>query len=369
MRRPWAFILLGVLVACGPETRAGAQAFAVPALLKAAREAQRVGGIDASLLVVPSGRPIAFRGPPAEPGPVLHGEKDALCIVPAFKEGKPSAFFVTEVWDAHPTPWVQPVYVVRTSAPMPLLRVFNVDDRSTFYSPFWEEVIATVPDDADPEQFASSQAVLSGATLVRRARLFFYPIVTEAGVELAGSPAVVRPYSLQPVTTLVPVMKARVDGASVSYLQIATERFSMSDQLPTESVIYDFVSNAQTEPFALPPVLASTAKTEALSRRVRVYLPAQARAFLPAGWEELGQLLAVKGFTATEVGAPELDPAIARDYALRVASDPACFSKPALFPQGCRWLDSQAALRADRRLTFEPTQTVISVLEVDLKAP
>ena len=96
------------------------------------------------------------------------------------------------------------------------------------------------------------------------------------------------------------------------------------------------------------PVLQAGAPTfGSLWRNYLVALPSSAAVFVPAAFPALRSQIQSQGLIQVpDVGALTGADPRAKDYALRVALNSSCFADDAGFPDGCTWLDSQAAVEA-----------------------
>lgn len=306
-----------------------------------------LGGWLPRELLVEGGLPLLFV-PGAQAG--SHG----LTLWPAVTGGGAASFVITEIWENHPEPWVQPVWAPRDSGGRPVsgaLNVFPVGEKSTFYSPFWraEELLT---EQVDENTYRSSRDVLSGKFKRRSGTIVLCPIVP-AGTGFADDgngtlhPMTHAPVTLKPVPPEPPhpgwlprdLGVGWVDGAHVSYYDFGDDHAPADEQDLREATAYFFVKTAGARPLPLAAVLPANALRNSLVRRVDVVLPAGAAPFVPAERGKLKTLLEGRDLTVPAA------PAGFGDYALRVAADPACFSA-ANFPAACDWLDTPARLEA-----------------------
>ena len=91
-----------------------AQSWATPRLVAGAKAGKEVAGFQATTLITLATTQAPFRGEGYEEPPFV-STNDALSVLPAFKQGKPEAYVVMEVWENYPDPWVQPIYIWLTS--------------------------------------------------------------------------------------------------------------------------------------------------------------------------------------------------------------------------------------------------------------
>ncbi len=377
MTRLWASLGCTVLlVACAPERGDRAWTWTVRDYLPCAQAGCSWGGFEVRALVA-GDEPIAWRAPPHEAVAAVNQGGTGLVVQPAFSEGEPAAFVLTEIWDAHPTPWVQPAYVLVTAwdATAPAskrlpgsLSVFPVGVESSFYTPFWRLVWAVVPEGTAADAVRSAGDVLRVATSLHPGPLVTCSVVPEdtALAKAAAEAAPRRPLSGEPVSARS-LRQAWVDGRKVSYLELGASNFTSTPaELVTEVPIFVFVTRgadgARSEA-GLPPVLADRPLRESLARRVDVVLGPELAVFVPAPLSELRASLVEKGVSAPPAAAA-IPADVARAFALRVASDARCFGDAAQFPGGCTWLDSQAAIEAlpgERRVRTGALVTAVTL--------
>lgn len=359
-------VALGLLWACdsGPPARA-AKVWTVQDFVEKANKLDAkglpldFGGWRPEELVVEAGQPLLF------PTGTQSGPR-GLTLFPAVAAGKAAAFVITEIWQDHPTPWVQPVWMPRDEAGRPLdgvNNVFPVGIDSTFYSPFWraEELLTEQLSDTT---YRSARDVLSARPTRRSGSIIFCPFAPgDTGFADDGSgtkdPMTLTLATLKPAPPLVhpgwlplKLSEGWVDGQPVLYFDFGLDHAPADEQTLAEAPAYFFVRQAGDRPLPLAAVLPPDALRHALIRRVDVVLPPGAAPFVPPGRAALRALLLARDPSLT---VPELvDPALDAfpQLVLRVAANPACFSAPG-FPADCDWLDSPArleALRSDLRL-------------------
>lgn len=334
-------------VACGPSTVPKAEAWTTREFLKKSTTDALFGGIPTRRLGVNEGAVIPWREKPFEAQDSVQLSGRGLPVWPAFADGKTASMLITEIWQNHPTPWVQPVYQFRTDGkPRPDLRgIFAVGVDSTFYTPFWRAEWAAVGADTGSEAFTSVTSVLDSKVAVTRGAMVVCPIVpNDVLLASADGTTAVRPLTGEPVPSVTRA-EAWVDGTVVNYLGVGINRQTVTENaLPIETPMYFFV-RADGQGYSLPPILPADPTKHSLHRRYNVVLPSSAGVFVPPVRTELRQLLADEG-----APVPAADPLIAeetsRPYLLRVATNPSCFTKAAEFPSSCHWLDSQVALEA-----------------------
>ncbi len=377
MRTPLAAVLLAGLAACDVAAtglRSGFWPLRFWAEEAKGQEAfVNEYGIPARDIVTPAGEPLPFLSDPFGPAEVRQrADHDGLNVVPGYSEGKPAAYLTAEVWMDWPPIWVQPLYlpVSEWDAAAPgskllpgALPVFSVGERSTFYSPFWVVYYAVVPPGTDPGTLKTSKAVLDVASALHRGPTKTCSIVPEGllAAVAEGATAPVHPFTggeIQPVR----LGAAWADGIRVSVLDFGVDRFEYDEGGIVEETPFFALSVAAVDGRKMLPVpkVGATApfksgrKGRAPGNRPafgslwRIYtalVPPTAGVFVPSSLPALRQrVLDVGGVTVPAIAREiEARPDV-RDYLLRVALKPACFSDPASFPHGCDFLDSQEAV-------------------------
>lgn len=335
--------LLVLLVGCNGAVPAPPKAkfWTIKTFVDEQGTAKRIGGWAAEDLLVKEGAPLRFQN-----GNQLRGW--GLPLFPGVSEGKVFTFTITEVWQAHPAPWVQPVWLPAFAKERRNLEagaVFPVGLESTFYSPFWEATFVLGPEPADGG-FRDSRSVLAaGSTLVRGDHVLcpFVPEV-DGGVVLAAAEALpdggTRP--LDPVT-LTEVRQRQlqagwVDGRLISYLDFGNDKAPTEGQTVIEETGYFFVRELSVP--AAPPLQASAVLPvdpvhHALVRRVDVEFPKTGCIYLPPGTGVPESQREPE--TCSFSGPPA-------DFAFRVIKDQRCFADGGF--ADCVWLDSVAAIEA-----------------------
>lgn len=317
------------------------------------------GGFNTSRLAVQASEPVPWR-------PGATATRDAVVVHPAYEGGAPAAYVVTEVWEAHPDLWVQPVYQFVSSfdATDPGARhtgadgVFGVGTDSTFYSPFWRlwwaEPAGAIGPFTDVRQISRFP--------MHRGAIVLCPIVPD-GVGLSGA---THPLTGAPLQD-VPIGRAWANGARVEYLNLGVNRQLVEgdvDGVVRTAPMYFFafmnVDGTRTL-LELPAVLTAGAREHAYVRRVDAVLAGEA-VFVPAGHPLRAPL---EGRVSMPSPDPAISAAVANAHLLRVAKSGACFASAATFPSGCEWLDSESAVRqhfaADRLLETNVTLTATAV--------
>jgi hypothetical protein len=307
------------------------------------------GGWAPSQLLVTEGQTIPFTTR-------VQGAFEGLTVFPGVSDGRAVGFVINDIWQDHPEPWVQPVYVPDpepTDGGIP--SVFPVGLDSTFYSPWWR--MELVPLEAsEAAGFTSAQWVLERKAARGTGPLVLCPIVPTADFDVAAE---VKEGPTHPLTRRAlksPEHRtAFVDGARVSYLGFGPGRAPSNGQRLVESDLFVFVKDGKPLPVAA--VLPPAARARGFLRRVEVEVPAGAGFFVPSNRADL----------LDEVLAPLAPPVAAsldsfQEYALRLARDPACFSS-AGFPDTCDWLDSPEKVRALPSTTRREVQLSAAVLD------
>jgi hypothetical protein len=289
-----------------------------------------------------------------------------------FLEGKPAAYVATDFWYDRDEVWVQPVWIPVTAwdPQRPFAHVipksnwiFSVGPGSAFYSPYWRFEFVEVPEDTQPNQLRSAADVLNASKGIHDGALWIFSLLPlDVRVSAPAGADPVRPLNgdaLMPVK----LRQGWVEGQLWGVFDYGLDLFTTHGaDVVDETPIYRFVTalpDGGEDPIDVPevggvgapysgagPKLQDGAPTfGGLWRLYDVALPSSAAVFVPPSLPEMRQRLTAQG----AVQVPELPDAVgsdprAGDYALRVAVDGACFDGG--FPDGCTWLDSQAALEA-----------------------
>ncbi len=280
-----------------------------------------------------------------------------LKVQPAWGDGAPLGYVVTEIWQNHPDVWVQPVYNLGATQTETL---FGVDTQSTFYSPFWRAWLVNAPDRGSDYTHVNEINTLP----MTKGPMVVCPIVPEG----------VRPN--RPVD--VAVGHAYVNGAVREYLSFGAERQVAEpyeggelDGVVRPAELYLFARPATDGGRELlrelPVVLPQDAFHHAYVRRVDLVLDREA-VFVPAGdTTGLREKLKGLGVHVPDVSA-SIDPAIAELHRGHVALDGGCFEPAAGFPASCEWLDSQAAIE-DRVPAFRHVETDVTLTANPVRLP
>lgn len=314
------------------------------------------GGFLPSELMSLEGAPLRFQ-------PGIQEGGNGLILLPAVADRAVASFIITDIWQNHPEPWVQPVWVPldeNGAAVEGVSNVFPVDVDSTFYSPFWRAELLFTPG-LTPTTFRSGREVLNANVERRSGAIILCPIMPE-GTGIAGDASGAKePITLKPVKVPQTTTRAWVDGRAVAYFGVGIDRVQADGQNLREELAYFFVSAAGQRPLPLAAVLPSEPTRNSLVRRVDIVIPKGAAPFVPSNRPELKALL-----EAREVSVPVVNVALDAfpEFALRVATNPACFEDPA-FPTACDWLDTPArldSLPVDQRIVQDVQLAIGAVL-------
>jgi hypothetical protein len=357
-------VLLGLLAGCTapPESASSVgkvwavQAFVARHAAAAPNQNLAFGGWAPADLVTAPDAGLLFT-----PGRV-QAEGFGLTVFPGVSEGAPLGFIISDIWENHPAPWVQPVYTPVTPdgrrAVFGADVVFPVGAASTFYSPWWDQRLVPVDGGVDSpsrEFFRSAKEALDQPHHTNGV-LLLCPIVSLGDGGLVTVAAALEPLSdggapepvvRHPVTgtrlAAPGLARAWVDGTLIRYLRLGPNRGSSEGQQLIESPMYVFTVGSA--PLLTAAVLPPGAASRGFVRRWDVPLPASAGIFVPADRPEWRDALlrrrpdaGVEPYVGTraDAGAGEF-----HEYGLRVARDKQCFDAPN-FPAACTWLDSEA---------------------------
>jgi hypothetical protein len=386
LRAALAAGLLLLAVACG----SSGQGYEPPHIwtLSQVREVSftegSIAGVPATEWVTPRGKPIPQWAPPFSETPLLQSaEQDGLNVLSAFSEGRPAAYAVAEVWEHVPEVWVQPWYVLVTqyepSNPMQYrlkdsLPLVDIEEKSLFYSPFWELIYVVVPEGTAPDKYTSATALMSGKLPMHHGGGLLAPLaptdVLPAVPESRTGP--IRPLTGEAVGS-ARTGEAWLRGERVPYLSFGSNNFTWSNEAQTgrmglidETAIYIFAragADGQPTPLGLPAVIGTgphgsgraarvsatgVPQFGALTRPHLALLPTSAGPFVPSTLGLLKDTLRREGGLNVVDVHPDIEARVdAKDYVLRVALNPDCFKDPARFPTACRWLDSQASVETN----------------------
>lgn len=408
-RHAWGVWL--ALAACAPPSGPDAKVWAVKDFIAKAPTKNDFGGWRADQLVTFEGQPIPFRSPPHAAAEALQGPGYGLTVFPAFSEGTPASFVITEIWLDHPTPWVQPTWVMVSSfeAGFPASAnvsgvppIFAVDVGSTFYSPFWRGTYVLAPR-AEPDTFTSAKAVLDAELPTQEGTVVLCPIApADGGAAVAeGEATPTHPWVLAQDVGLdggarLPAQQfgartAWVEGRRVPYLGVGQDRVAEAGQLPVEAPLYVFAApglDGGLEPLPIPAVLPRDPFRSAFVRRTDVRVPAGAAVFVPADRPALAEALTARGVAVVSpAGVPESTARLRLGGVIREASCLSGTVADAGLPDGggddggvdgggtsdggvaagadplarCTWLDSVAAIEGLNAGLRRATGTTLAI--------
>lgn len=314
------------------------------------------GGWRPSDLLVQKGAPLPFSTATQRDDAV------GLTVFPGVSEGQPLAFVITDIWQDHPEPWVQPVYIpaARQDETAPIVErdeppVFPVNLDSAFYSPWWRQHFVVLP---EGEGFRTVKGALDGRAPPVLGGIVLCPIVPSAefSVSAAAGQPIRHPLTNASLRGSRP-RKAWFEGRELDYLGFGVGRLAADGQRLVQGSLYVFV-DASGNALPLATVFPPAASATGFFDRVDLPVPAGAKVFVPSSRPDLKTGL---GDLAPDVD-PMLDANVAR--ALQVVTNPECLT-PAAFST-CRWLDSEAALEpyraAFRRRPVQVTAPVLAVM-------
>lgn len=265
---------------------------------------------------------------------------EGLTVFPGVSAGRAVGFVITDIWQDHPDPWVQPVWIPATEGTAPVPRtdantIFPVGLDSTFYSPWWRAQLVPVSD-ADAASLRSARAVVREGRVFLDGPLVLCPIISPRTVAVAADATGATRHPLTGALLVPPEPKtAWVEGVETSYLSFGPGRAPFDGQSLVEAELFVFTRGGVALPLAA--VLPDDARGHGFLRRVEVPFPKDAAVFVPSNRPDLRERLGDL--------APAVEPALDgfSEYALRVARSPDCFR--AGFPASCDWLDSPVKLR------------------------
>lgn len=369
-------ILAALLVGCAPPSAPEAELWTVRDFLRAHAADKDFGGWKTSALVALEGEPIPYRSAPHAESDAVQGPGYGLTVFPAFSDGQPASYVITEIWQDHPTPWVQPTWqLVREFLPgypqsaqvANTQSIFPVGVESTFYSPFWRAMYVLAPD-AKKDTFTSSAAVLNARLPMEEGSSLYCPIApADGGVAMAQGDALpVHPWLVNEDVGLdggtplgvraLPNRTAWVEGAEVTYLGVGADRFAWDGQLPVEARLYVF-AGGDGALLPIPAVLPADPFRSSFVRRIDVGLPATGAVFVPVDHPKLAAALAGRGVA---VVSPDVDASLARVHLGAVIADTKCLTADAGF-SGCTFLESAAAIESLNRALVEEREVTLAI--------
>ncbi|MER2561635.1 MAG: hypothetical protein ABTQ32_12990 [Myxococcaceae bacterium] len=306
------------------------------------------GGWAPSELLVTEGQPIPYSTRTQSTG-------EGLPVFPGVSEGRAIGFVITDVWQDHPQPWIQPVWM-SSSRDAPSARrvgvenVFPVALDSTFYSPWWR--MRFVPID-DGEVLTHSKQVLDRGNVIDGA-MVMCPFTGRDSIDVAAEAGGVRHPLTSKLLKGAEKAKGFVDGVLHPYLDFGPGRAQWHDQELVAADLFVFTRAGAALPVAT--IWPADPARNGFLTRVEVPVPAGAAFFVPSNRPDLRMALGTL--------APDVDPALDGfpEYALRLARTSACFSTPN-FPASCDWLDTQAKVKVlpgQKRTTVQLSAAVLS---------
>lgn len=305
------------------------------------------GWAPAELLVV-EGQPIPYSARTQGPG-------EGLPVFPGVAESRAIGFVITDIWQDHPQPWLQPVWM-SSSRETPSVRrpgvenVFSVSLDSTFYSPWWRTEF--VPIDEGEELTTSKQVLDRGAGV--DGALVMCPFTSRDSIDVVAEAGGVRHPLTSKLLNGATKAKGYVDGVLHPYLDFGPGRAQWHDQELDPADLFVFTKAGAALPVAT--VWPADPARHGFLTRIEVPVPAGAAFFVPSNRADLK-----KGLDGL---APDVDAALDAfpEYALRLVRNPACFSMPN-FPTSCDWLDTQAKVKVlpgQKRTTVQLSAAVLS---------
>lgn len=309
------------------------------------------GGWAPSELLVTEGQAIPYAGRVQATG-------EGLTVFPGVSEGRALGFVITDIWQDHPEPWLQPVWI-GTSPGAPTTRrpgvpnVFPVGLDSTFYSPWWRARFVPL-EDGETKSLRGAKDVLDRPA-PGTGPVVFCPFTGRNSLGVAADGSGPR----HPLTGRRLVGGAQaiglVEGVEQPYLDFGVDRAPAEGQRLVESDLFVFTLGGQPLPIAA--VWPADARAHDFLQRVEVPVPAGAAVFVPGSLEALRAPLAGKSTVLRDGGVAPLAPVPPAaldgftDYALRLARDPSCFTAGpdggvGGFPGTCEWLDSAERVQA-----------------------
>jgi hypothetical protein len=385
-------LLLAILVlgACEDGADEPFALWTIDDILDAAREGRSIAGMPAQAWAAAPGELLPWLSPPYAASETRSGsELPGLAVLPSFSEGGTVAYVVSEIWKGYHEVWVQPMYVAVTAfdenSPfqnaLPGARpVFGVDVDSAFYSPYWEIFYFQVPADTPPDRYRSAQQILDAKLPMRPGPGIFCALAHQP-FTVATPPGDVprRPLSGEEVGVGVDPEEdvGWVDGRKVWTLTLGPDNFTWDEErYVREDPLFRLARrgpDGRPRPIGLPTVggtgpIGSNTPADvrggrprfgALWRVVDVLVPDGAVVVVPPELTGMKALVEASGLKVAENLHPQVAEAVAGGaYTGRVARSAGCFADPAQFPEGCRFLDSQAAIEDLAGNAFFPTDVL-----------
>lgn len=319
---------------------------------------QDVGGWKGGELLIEEGASIPFVD-----GAQASGR--GLVIFPGVADGKRVPFVITDVWWNLPDPWLQPVWspqIPGADRPADVRNVFAIGVDGTFYSPYWQLEFLFTPN-LTSTTFRSARQILKPSVPVERklGPVVLCPVVPP-DVDFVNDGAGPRdPATLALLPNPPGKVLAWFEGEDVQYFSFGIDRVPVENLRPVEARAFFFVADDGKTNLPLAAVLPSDPIKHAWVKRVTAKLPPGSVAYVPPSRTAVRARLEAAGVALSPSDAPE-----DVQYALRVATSPACFTSDGGFPSECGWLDSAAAMEAlpAALLSAKPINVTLGMLEV-----
>jgi len=355
-------VALFVVAGCAPTPVSdGPRRWTMIDMQRRAKPEANFGGFHPGALVVRRGEPLLF-----QPGTAA---EDGLVVRPGLSAGASVPFVVTDIWQDHPTTWVQPVWVPLNATGQPLAadtagepayNVFSVDVDSTFYSPFWQLENVSLPDAKTADDQPRSSKAMIDAVATRTPGPRVYCPVGPEGLKVAradGAAVGADPLTAKALDWVPKPQTAWNEGRKIHYLAFGPNRFQAQYQLPERMNAYFFVKEAGGLVLPIATVFPAGAREHSFVQRIDVVWPAGAVVYVPSTRPELRAALIESGvpFGPNDPMVPD-QPA----RTLQVAMQPQCFTDSSI---DCGWLDSEEAIRGAGLTTVEQdVQYAVGVL-------
>lgn len=388
-----AALVLVLLCACESEKPPPFRLWTIDDILEAAEEGESYAGIAGPMVASAPGERIAWLSPPYAATEATNGtDLPGLAVLPSFSEGRPVAYFVSEIWQGYPEVWVQPMYILVTAfdekAPFAnqlqdAKPIFGIDVDSAFYSPYWEVFYVKVPADTPPDRYRSAQQLLdAGFPMKKGPGLFCALSHRRFGIALPAGAGPVRPLSGQPVDAEIDPESdwGWVDGRKVYTLTLGPDTFAWDEErYVREDALFVLARrgpDGEPAPIGVPTVggtgpLGShtppdvrngRARFGSLWRMILVLVPDRSGVVVPEGLPELKALVERSGLVAPPLAATVVEKNTDGRYTGRVAREPRCFDDTPEypFPDSCQFLDGQEAVEKLPSQSFFPTDVLVA---------
>jgi hypothetical protein len=375
-------LLLAALGCTEPQRAAGSQQ-----TLSDLVASSGAGTPDGKASVVLRSQPITYLSNPYVAGTQTQEPvSDGLVVQPAFTDQLNAAFVTSEIWDGFPRVWSQPLYILvsgfdpvsgpilaKDSQGNPSLFIFGVSPSSRFYSPFWRTFYVTVPAGYDLGKLRSANDVVASGLTLTPGPLRLATIGPNA-IEVAhpqGQPPV-HPFTGDVLTPHL-AQQGLSEGNLIFFVDFGNDRFRITDANSVVSEVALFrlaLAGPDGAPvdLGLPPIIGTGPfraprpapdapngfpRFGALRHEFLALISPQALGTTPGIFisQSRPELRAAVIARLGPSGAKMVPvPSIAAEqlpqreqFTLRVALDATCISQTD-FPDGCTWLDTQAAV-------------------------